>query len=177
MQRLRLFVPLLLCLALGLLLARGLQLDPQALPSAMIDQPFPEFSIAALGSGQPLTRAALVGEPALLNVWASWCPSCRVEHPYLQRLADQGVPLYGLNYKDSGADALAWLGQLGDPYRLSIADIEGSLGLDLGVYGAPETYVLDREGVIRYRHVGIVNEQVWSAQLKPLLQQLGWRAN
>lgn len=177
MQRLRLFVPLLIFLALGLLLARGLQLDPQALPSAMIDRPFPQFSLTALGSDEPLSREVLLGAPALLNVWASWCPSCRVEHPYLQRIADLGVPLFGLNYKDRGEDALGWLGQLGNPYRLNIADVEGTLGLDLGVYGAPETYVLDATGVIRYRHVGVVDEQVWTQSLKPLLLQLGWREN
>ena len=109
---------------------------------------------------------------ALVNVWATWCVSCRVEHPFLTQLALGGVPIYGINLKDVDAKALAWLAELGDPYRFSIVDEEGSLGLDLGVYGAPETYVIDRQGIIRYRHVGVVNEQVWVQVLEPIVREL-----
>ena len=105
-------------------------------------------------------------------MWATWCVSCRVEHPYLQQLADQGVPIYGINYKDEDAAALRWLQELGDPYIANIADHQGSLGLDLGVYGAPETYLVDAEGVIRYRHVGVVDERVWTTILQPLYAEL-----
>lgn len=172
MGRLKLFIPLGLFLVLTVLLLRGLQLDPQALPSALIDQPFPEFSLPVLGREQIANRQALAGEVALVNVWATWCVSCRVEHPYLTQLARQGVPIYGINLKDVDAQAIAWLAELGDPYRFSIVDAEGSLSLDLGVYGAPETYLLDRRGIIRYRHVGVVNEQVWLQVLQPIVREL-----
>jgi cytochrome c biogenesis protein CcmG/thiol:disulfide interchange protein DsbE len=171
-RRLILLLPLALFLALGGFLLRGLQLDPRAMPSALIDQPLPEFSLPILGQAGIVDRNGVTGEVALFNVWATWCVSCRVEHPYLTQLGQQGVPIYGINYKDVDAEALAWLQQLGDPYRLSIVDAEGSLGLDLGVYGAPETYVVDARGLIRYRHVGVVNEQVWRQVLQPIMQEL-----
>lgn len=172
MARLKLFIPLGLFLVLGGFLLRGLELDPQALPSALIDKPFPEFQLPVLGSSQRIDRSGVTGEVALFNVWATWCASCRIEHPYLQQLADAGVPIYGINYKDEDAPALRWLQELGDPYRLNIVDADGQLGLDLGVYGAPETYVVDREGIIRYRHVGVVDEQVWVTVLEPIIREL-----
>jgi cytochrome c biogenesis protein CcmG/thiol:disulfide interchange protein DsbE len=161
-----------LFLVLSGFLLRGLQLDPQALPSALIDRPLPEFSLPSLGEARSLTRDTVTGEVALFNVWATWCVSCRVEHPFLTRLADEGVPIYGINYKDDDDAALKWLVELGDPYRANIVDSEGSLGLDLGVYGAPETYVVDSEGVIRYRHVGVVDERVWAQVLEPIVREL-----
>jgi cytochrome c biogenesis protein CcmG/thiol:disulfide interchange protein DsbE len=171
--RLKLFLPLILFGVLAFFLVRGLQLDPKALPSALIDQPLPEFSLTALGSGEPLDRSAVTGQAALFNVWATWCVSCRVEHPYLTQLAEQGVAIYGINYKDDDAAALKWLKELGDPYITSIADRQGALGLDLGVYGAPETYLVDASGVVRYRHVGVVDERVWTAILAPIYRELG----
>ena len=105
-------------------------------------------------------------------MWATWCVSCRVEHPYLTELAGRGVAIYGINYKDDDAAAMGWLRELGDPYIASIADREGTLGLNLGVYGAPETYLVDAEGLVRYRHVGVVDERVWSTILQPLYQEL-----
>lgn len=170
--RVKLFIPLILFVVLALFLFRGLELDPRELPSALIDRPLPEFSLPELGAERMLTRGDIVGKVALLNVWATWCPSCRVEHPYLQQLAERGVTIYSLNYKDEDAAALRWLQDLGDPYLLNIADRQGSLGLDLGVYGAPETYLLDAQGVIRYRHVGVVDERVWQDILQPIYQQL-----
>lgn len=170
--RVKLFLPLVLFAVLALLLFRGLELDPRELPSALIDRPLPEFNLASLGQDRQLTRADITGQVGLLNVWATWCVSCRVEHPYLQLLADQGVPIYGVNYKDEDADALRWLAELGDPYRANIVDREGTLGLDLGVYGAPETYLVDAAGVIRYRHVGVVDERVWQTILQPLYVEL-----
>ncbi len=170
--RLKLFVPLILFAVLALFLLRGLQLDPKELPSALIDKPLPEFSLPSLGGAGQLDRAAVTGRVSLFNVWATWCVSCRVEHPYLQQLADQGVPIYGINYKDEDAAALRWLQELGDPYIANIADHQGSLGLDLGVYGAPETYLVDADGVIRYRHVGVVDERVWTTILQPLYAEL-----
>jgi len=170
--RLKLFLPLVLFAALALFLLRGLSLDPRALPSALIDQPLPSFSLPALGREEMLDRAAVTGEAALFNVWATWCISCRVEHPYLTQLARQGVAIYGINYKDDDAAALGWLEELGDPYVASIADREGTLGLDLGVYGAPETYLVDAAGVVRYRHVGVVDERVWTTILEPIYAEL-----
>ena len=170
--RLKLFFPLILFIVLAVFLVRGLSLDPKELPSALIDKPFPEFSLPALGSAQTLDKATVSGQVALFNVWATWCVSCRVEHPYLTELARQGVAIYGINYKDEDAAAMGWLDELGDPYIASIADRDGTLGLDLGVYGAPETYLVDAQGVVRYRHVGVVNERVWSATLQPIYEQL-----
>ena len=172
MKRLKLFIPLALFVLLSAFLLRGLQLDPQALPSALIDRPLPEFELPALGRSDLVSREAVTGEVSLFNVWATWCASCRVEHPFLTRLAAGGVPIYGINYKDNDSEALQWLAELGDPYRLSIVDAEGILGLDLGVYGAPETYVVDEDGVIRYRHVGVVDERVWAQILEPILREL-----
>jgi cytochrome c biogenesis protein CcmG/thiol:disulfide interchange protein DsbE len=170
--RLKLFLPLFLFALLAILLFRGLFLDPTEMPSALIDRPLPAFNLPALGDDRQLSRADVTGEVALLNVWATWCVSCRVEHPYLKQLADAGIPIYGLNYKDSDAAALQWLAELGNPYRLNIADREGTLGVDLGVYGAPETYLLDASGVVRYRHVGVVDETVWRTILEPLFLEL-----
>jgi cytochrome c biogenesis protein CcmG, thiol:disulfide interchange protein DsbE len=170
--RLKLFAPLFLFALLALALFRGLSLDPRELPSALIDRPLPAFNLPALGGDRSLSKADVTGQVALLNVWATWCVSCRVEHPYLQQLAAQGIDIFGLNYKDNDADALRWLAELGDPYRLNIADREGTLGLDLGVYGAPETYLLDASGVVRYRHVGVLDEKVWRTTLEPLYLDL-----
>ncbi|EED32788.1 cytochrome C biogenesis protein CcmG [gamma proteobacterium NOR5-3] len=176
-SRLKLFVPLGLFVLLAVLLFRGLSLDPQALPSALIDKPLPGFKLPALRTQQTLSDADLVGEPALLNVWATWCISCRVEHPYLQRLADSGVLIYGINYKDDSVAARSWLDSLGDPYRASVVDAEGTLGLDLGVYGAPETYFIDGNGVIRYRHVGVIDERIWTGRLKAVYDALATPAD
>lgn len=170
--RLKLFLPLILFVVLAVFLVRGLQLDPRELPSALIDKPFPTFSLPALGGGDTLDNSKVLGRPALFNVWATWCVSCRVEHPFLTQLAARGVPIYGINYKDEDAAAERWLQELGDPYLANIADREGALGLDLGVYGAPETYLVDAQGVVRYRHVGVVDERVWSRTLQPLFAEL-----
>ncbi len=170
--RLKLFLPLVIFVVLAGFLYRGLSLDPMELPSALIDKPLPAFSLTALADGRVLTRDDVIGDPALFNVWATWCISCRAEHPYLQRLADTGIPIYGINYKDEDQAARRWLQELGDPYRANIVDREGSLGVDLGVYGAPETYLVDADGVIRYRHVGVVDDRVWRDTLEPLWREV-----
>ena len=172
MRRWVLLIPLALFLGMALFLYRGLYLDPSALPSALIDKPFPEFSLPAVQGGKPLTRADLLGKPALVNVWGTWCIACRVEHPVLTRLAQQGVVIYGVNYKDVNADALKWLKDFHDPYQLNINDEAGGLGLNLGVYGAPETFLIDRKGIIRYKHVGVIDETVWREKLAGLYQGL-----
>jgi cytochrome c biogenesis protein CcmG, thiol:disulfide interchange protein DsbE len=171
-SRLKLFLPLILFTLLAITLFRGLGLDPNEMPSALIDRPLPAFNLPALGQTGMLSEVDVTGQPALLNVWATWCVSCRVEHPYLKQLAQQGIPIFGLNYKDDDSAAQRWLEELGDPYRFNIADREGTLGLDMGVYGAPETYLLDAKGVVRYRHVGVVDEKVWLTILEPLYLEL-----
>lgn len=122
----------------------------------------------AQGDDPTALESALTGKPVLLNVWATWCPTCRAEHQYLNRLAAQGIRVVGLNYKDDRAKAVAWLNTLGNPYALSLSDSDGMLGLDLGVYGAPETFLIDGNGIIRYRHAGDLNARVWESEMKPL---------
>lgn len=172
MKRWMLLAPLVLFLAMAALLYRGLYLDPSELPSALIGKPFPAFSLPAVQDGKPLTRNDLLGKPALVNVWGTWCVACRVEHPVLTKLAEQGVVIYGVNYKDVNADAVKWLSEFHDPYQLNINDEAGSLGLNLGVYGAPETFLIDAKGVIRYKHVGVIDQTVWREKLAAQYQAL-----
>ncbi|VTM11465.1 Cytochrome c biogenesis protein CcmG [Raoultella terrigena] len=133
----------------------------------------PEFRLEALNvPGQLYDRSVLVsGGPLLLNVWATWCPTCRAEHQFLNGLAQQGVRVVGLNYKDDRRKAVSWLDTLGNPYAISLFDGSGMLGLDLGVYGAPETFLIDGRGIIRWRHAGDLNERVWREQLRPLWEK------
>ncbi len=173
MKRLILLLPLVLFLGVAVFLYRGLFLDPSELPSALIGKPFPEFSLPVVDQpGKTLSRADLLGKPALVNVWATWCISCRVEHPVLNQLAQLGVNIYGVNYKDDNAAAQKWLQEFHNPYRLNISDAQGSLGLDLGVYGAPETFLIDAKGIIRHKFVGVIDQTVWREQLAPLYQGL-----
>jgi len=164
------FLPLVAFLVLVLLLVRGLSLDPTELPSARLGDRVPAFDLPLLNTAERRSADDWTGQPALLNVWATWCFSCRVEHPYLLELAAQGVVIYGLNYKDEPEKAAQWLVDLGNPYTETIVDQSGDFGLDLGVYGAPETYVIDADGIIRHRHVGVVNAQVWTEQLQPFFE-------
>jgi len=148
--------------------------NPRDLPSALINKPAPEFSLPDLHDPEKrIGKADFVGQVSLFNVWASWCVACRQEHPFFMELARQKtVPLYGLNYKDKRPDALRWLSQLGDPYTASAFDEAGRVGIDWGVYGVPETFVVDRRGVIRYKHIGPVSPQAWEEKIRPLVEQL-----
>ena len=170
MQPLKRFLPLAAFLLLVVLLVRGLSLDPTKLPSARLGDSLPDFKLPVLGESVSRQAEDWQGQPALINVWATWCFSCRVEHPYLLELAQKGVTIYGLNYKDDSEKALVWLDDLGNPYTETLVDKDGLFGLDLGVYGAPETYVVDALGVVRHRHVGVVNERVWNEQLAPYFE-------
>ncbi|TBU98264.1 DsbE family thiol:disulfide interchange protein [Stutzerimonas kirkiae] len=172
MKRLMLLLPLALFLVVAVFLYRGLFLDPSALPSALIGKPLPEFTLPSVEDEQRSIRTADFKGPALVNVWATWCVACKVEHPVLNRLAEQGVTIYGIDYKDVNADAIQWLREFHDPYQLNVRDESGSLGMDLGVYGAPETFLIDRQGIIRHKFVGVIDERVWREQLAPLYQQL-----
>ncbi len=172
MKRWIMVVPLAVFLLVAVFLYRGLYLDPAELPSAMIGKPFPAFSLANVQGDRTLTEADLKGKPALVNVWATWCISCKVEHPVLNKLAQQGVNIYGVNYKDENAAALKWLAEFHNPYQMDIRDEQGTLGLDLGVYGAPETFFIDAKGVIRDKYVGVIDETVWREKLAPVYQGL-----
>tara|TARA_B100000809_G_scaffold265458_1_gene324352 strand:- start:3815 stop:4348 length:534 start_codon:yes stop_codon:yes gene_type:complete len=174
MSRLKLFIPLAIFAILALLFWRGLSIDPSDMPSALIDKPVPVFSLPALAESslELLTQDLFKGQVSLINVWATWCVSCRVEHPYLLTLAAEGVAIVGVNYKDDSVAARQWLQDLGDPYQVNIVDAKGYLGLDLGVFGAPETYLVDTEGVIRYKHVGVVDARVWREILQPVVAHL-----
>lgn len=173
MSRLKLFIPLMIFVVLAAFFWRGLSLDPTDMPSALIDRPMPVFSLPTVNdASKVVSESDLKGEVTLLNVWATWCISCRVEHPYLVELAEQGVKIVGVNYKDDVQEAQKWLKNLHNPYAYSIVDADGRLGIDLGVFGAPETYVLDRQGVIRYKHVGVIDNKVWTEQIKPIVDAL-----
>ncbi|MEJ4045033.1 DsbE family thiol:disulfide interchange protein [Erwinia sp. SLM-02] len=178
MNRKLLFIPLCLFLLLAATLLWQLGRnangdDPTRLESALVGKPVPQFRLESLEQpGKVYDRSVLLtGQPILLNVWATWCPTCRAEHQYLNTLATQGVRVVGLNYKDDRRKAVNWLNTLGNPYTLSLYDGDGMLGLDLGVYGAPETFLIDGRGIIRYRHAGDMNAQVWRDELMPLWQQ------
>ena len=171
---LRYLIPLGLFLALALFLAIGLTRDPHTLQSVLINKPAPAFRLPDLKNpGQTVSNEDMRGKVWLLNVWASWCIACRDEHPWLIKYAQSGVvPIYGLNYKDRREDAIAWLAELGDPYVASAVDLEGRTGIDYGVYGAPETYVIDKAGMVRLKHVGPITPDVWSKTILPLVQEL-----
>ncbi len=156
-------------------LAAGLSLKPKEVPSPLINQPLPAFNLPTLAQpSRSLSPQDLRGQVWVLNVWASWCVACQSEHPVLVDFAKRNsVPLIGLNYKDRRDDALRWLGKYGDPYRTSLSDTDGRVGIELGVYGVPETFVIDRDGVIRYKQIGEVTPQVLRDTILPLLEKLG----
>lgn len=173
MGRIKLFIPLFVFAVLAVLFWRGLSLDPNAMPSALLNKPIPEFSLPSLENPEELlSREIFLDRVSLLNVWATWCPTCYVEHAYLVTLAKQGVPIFGVNYKDDVPAAQQWLQELHNPYIINVLDEDGRFGLDLGVFGAPETYVIDKQGIIRYKHIGVVDEKVWTEKLEPLMQSL-----
>ncbi|MFZ5723969.1 MAG: DsbE family thiol:disulfide interchange protein [Pseudomonadota bacterium] len=168
MKRILLFtLPLLAFLALALLFGSRLGKNSEELPTALAGQPLPEFRLPTLDGGE-IDRAGLRG-PLLLNVWATWCPACYQEHPYLLELARQGVTIVGINYKDDPQAARRFLAERGSPYRAVIVDAEGRFGLDLGVYGAPETFVVDAQGMIRHRIAGVVTPENFAREIAPWL--------
>ncbi len=177
-QRLFLFIPLIIFALLAVLFWRGLSLNPNEMPSALLNKPVPVFELPVLPAPenpQGLVSAnheMLKGKVSLLNVWATWCTTCKQEHEFLNTLKAQGVLIYGINYKDNTEDAQRWLAELHNPYVYSVLDEDGRLGLNLGVFGAPETYVIDKQGVIRYKHIGDVNSQVWEQTIKPIFDSL-----
>jgi len=171
---LKYLTPLALFTVMAVFLALGLNLNPRDIPSPLIDQPAPNFSLPVLSNAsQTLNKDKMLGEVWLLNVWASWCVSCRSEHPVFNQLARKKlVKIVGLNYKDEPAAAKQWLAQLGNPYNVSMMDQEGRTGIDYGVYGVPETFVVDKKGIIRYKHTGPVSWQDVEKILIPMINQL-----
>ena len=173
MNRLALFVPLALFAGLSLVLLLGLDKDPTELPSALVGEPFPAFNLPSLmAEQQVVTEQNFKGDVVLVNVWATWCFACRIEHPMLNELSAKGVKIIGLNYKDQRAEAKEWLAERGNPYQFNIFDAQGQLGIDLGVYGAPETFLVDASGIVRHRRVGVVDERVWNTEFRALYEQL-----
>ncbi|MBK1692780.1 DsbE family thiol:disulfide interchange protein [Ectothiorhodospira mobilis] len=174
MRRLLFLLPMTLLLLLGLFLLVGLGLNPRLIPSPLVDRPAPAFTLPALEDPERrVGHTDLQGRVALVNVWASWCTSCRREHRVLSDLARRhDLPLYGINYKDERADALAYLGRFGNPYRWNGHDREGRAGIDWGVYGTPETFVLDADGRIRYKHAGPLTPERVQREILPLVARL-----
>lgn len=170
----RLLWPLAIFLVLSMFLARGLMLDPREVPSPLIGKPAPAFAAPTLAvPDRVLRKEDMLGKVWMLNVFASWCVSCREEHPVLVAYARAGgVPVYGLNYKDKRDDGLRWLKQLGNPYTDILFDADGRIGIDFGVYGVPETFIIDRAGVIRYKQIGPITPDVLREKIEPLLKEL-----
>lgn len=170
----RYIIPLALFVVLVVFLAIGLGHDPHEVPSPLINKPAPAFRLAQLQDpAKSFSAEEMRGKVWLLNVWASWCVSCREEHPVLVELSKSGaIPIYGLNYKDQRQDGLAWLRDFGNPYVLSAMDTDGRVGIDYGVYGVPETYLIDRDGVIRFKQIGPVTPEVLEKKILPLAKDL-----
>ncbi len=174
MMNARFFVPLLIFAVLVVFLYVGLGLKPSEVPSPLIGKTAPAFALPAVHHPeQTIAREDMLGQVWLLNVWASWCVTCRQEHPLLVRLARENiVPIYGLNYKDTRADAIEWLNALGNPYITSLFDEAGQVGIDFGVYGVPETFVIDKRGVIRYKQIGALTDSALREKILPLVREL-----
>lgn len=170
----RFLIPVVVFAVLAVFLAIGLSLDPKKLPSPLIGKPIPQFTLSRLKDPHAtLGSKDLQGKVSLLNVWATWCVSCRAEHELLMALGRRdGVNLYGLNYKDNRADALRWLQVYGNPYRANAFDADGRVGIDWGVYGTPETFIIDKQGIVRHKVIGPITVDVLNGRLLPLIEQL-----
>ena len=174
MKRWQYLLPLGIFVVLLGFLGVGLNLNPREVPSPLIGKPAPGFQLTRLDDpGQTITRQDMLGKVWVLNVWASWCVACREEHPLLVEFAKKKlVPIYGLNYKDKREDGTRWLQRFGDPYTASLWDGDGRVGIDFGVYGVPETFLIDKQGVVRFKHIGPVTPEVLRDKIEPLIRQL-----
>ncbi len=176
MKRVLFILPVIAFAGLAAFLGFGLTQDPKELPSQLIDRPLPDFVLPGItdapGGGPGLASASFKGEPRLLNVWASWCAACPQEHPVLERIAAEGFPVYGIAWKDKPEDSRAFLARYGDPYSGMGSDFPGRTAIDLGVTGAPETFVVDKKGRVRFKQIGPISPEVWEGQIRPLLQKL-----
>jgi cytochrome c biogenesis protein CcmG/thiol:disulfide interchange protein DsbE len=166
-------IPVAILAVLAVFFARGLNLNPGYIPSPFIGKPAPEFSLPSLKDpAATVSSDVLQGEISLFNVWATWCVGCRQEHAFLNEIAQtSGVPIYGLNWKDDRGAALRWLDTLGDPYVVSAFDSEGNVAIDWGVYGAPETFLVDRDGTVLHKHIAPLTADVWRTQFLPIIQE------
>jgi cytochrome c biogenesis protein CcmG, thiol:disulfide interchange protein DsbE len=178
MKSLRFLLPLGILLVLLAFLGVGLGLNPREVPSPLIGKPAPDFKLPRLDDpSRTLGRVDLLGKPWILNVWASWCGPCRTEHPLVVDLARRKLaPVIGLNYKDDRAAANQWLAKLGNPYHAVLFDADGRTGIDFGVYGVPETFIIDSQGIVRMKHVGPLTPEVVRDRIEPLLRQLDARS-
>jgi cytochrome c biogenesis protein CcmG/thiol:disulfide interchange protein DsbE len=165
-------LPFVIFVGLSIVLWTRLGVDPKIIPQATTNQLLPVFNLPSLADGQIQTIANLPNKPFILNVWGSWCPTCASEQPDLLKLAKQGVVIVGVDYKDQPADALAYLAQRGNPYVLNLQDLRGDFGIDLGVTGAPESFVVDQDHLIRLHILGAVDDKIWHEQLQPCLERL-----
>lgn len=166
-------LPVFLFLAFIYILAQGLNRSPNQMPTALLDKPLPDFQLTDLFAAQVIhNKSVLLGEVAIINVFASWCPPCAAEHPLIMKLADQGFQFYGLNYQDERFDAIDWLGARGNPYQNVFYDKAGSVGIDWGVIAVPETFLIDAQGIVRYRYIGELTEQVWEDEFLPRIKPL-----
>lgn len=174
MKSLKFIIPLAVFLGLLWFLKAGLNLDPHEVPSPLINKPAPVFSLTRLDDAkQTLGSKDLLGKVWMLNVWASWCVACREEHPLLVAYSKQSsLPVYGLNYKDTRTDGMGWLTSFGNPYQASFFDEAGKVGIDFGVYGVPETFIIDKQGIIRMKHIGPLTPEVLETKIDPLVRQL-----
>ena len=174
MNRILLFVPLAIFAITLVYFGMGLRQDPSAIPSQMIDRPLPAFDLAGLEAGDPgLSNTDLLGQVSLLNVFGSWCPPCAIEHPMLMQISRSGrVPIYGVDWRDEPGAGAAWLARHGNPYSRVGDDAQGRLAIDLGITGAPETFLVDTEGRVRFHHVGIITEEVWLDAILPMIEEL-----
>ena len=176
MKRLVFILPVIAFVALVGFFAIGLTKDPKELPSQLIDRPLPAFDLpgieAVAGGGPGFANTTLTGEPALLNVFASWCPACPQEHPVLTRISREGVPVYGIAWKDKPEKTRGWIARFGNPYRVIAADESGRTAIDLGITGAPESFIVDARGRVRYKVIGPISNEKWDKELKPLMARL-----
>lgn len=164
-------IPFFAFVLLIVLFCRGLELDPRHLPSTQVGKAVPKFTITSL-DGKAFSSSTLKGQVSLLNVWASWCMACADEQTVLMQIAGQGISIYGLNYKDTTENAKQWLSEWGNPYKQVGEDSKGNVAINLGVYGAPETFLLDKNGIIRYRHVGAITMPIWKKEFEPRIHAL-----
>lgn len=175
-MKLKYIVPLVLFLALVIFFVVGLGRDPREVPSPLIDKPAPEFALPRLDDpSKVVSKKDMLGQVWLMNVWSSWCGSCKYEHPNLVKIGKSGqkvLPIVGLNYKDTDEAAVRTLRTTGDPYDFSVKDPTGETGIEFGVYGVPETFVIDKKGVIRYKQIGPITDEVWEKTMYPLIKKL-----
>ncbi|MCG6970148.1 MAG: DsbE family thiol:disulfide interchange protein [Gammaproteobacteria bacterium] len=173
-KNIRYLVPLIIFIVVAAFLYRGLSLNPREVPSPFINKPAPDFTLQKLENmGEQFSNKDMLGKVWLLNVWASWCVACRQEHPLLVQMRRRGeIPIYGLNYKDAPSQARQWLKQHGDPYEISVVDFQGNVGIDYGVYGVPETFIIDKRGIIRHKVIGPISTNILNECVMPLVKVL-----